>query len=615
MRYRSILCSATFLALMHFIPFAVAANNTAAVARVGEDIRYLASDELEGRGPGTKGLELAADYIREEFKELGLKSGSDDGSYFQPFEIVIDTKAIEAKTSLVLTGPDGQELKLELGKDFQPLATGAAGEVKAEVVFAGYGIAADKQKYNDFKDADVEGKVILIIRREPQQGDEKSVFDGKKVTNHAFIRTKIGAAKKHKAAAILMVNDPFTTKASKKDELATTGVFGTRPLGVPFAQLTQSLVNQLLKSSPIMAGDRELATVEALEEEIDKSLKPMTQKLKGWTAELKCDFEKVKTEVVNVVGVVEGQGKLADETIVIGAHYDHLGYGPFGSRRPNERVVHPGADDNATGTASVMELARRFAQRDGAPARRMVFIAFSAEERGLIGSNYYVEHPLFPLEKTVAMINFDMVGRLGDKGLSVGGARSAKEFSAITEVANKTLRMKVNTTAAMGGSDHAAFFRKKIPVLYFFTGLTKEYHTPDDTFETINVDGVVQTIDYAEQVLDGVVELAKRPEYQKVARTSPGRGAMAYLGVVPDYSGTADGLRITDVNADSPAAKGGLKAGDVITKIGDVPVGDIQGLAAGLRKYKAGQKVKIVVTREKKSVSVDVELGKPPAKG
>ncbi len=605
------------LGLALFIPVTsqAANNNAAAVERVGGDIRYLTSDELEGRGPGTKGLELAADYLRNEFKRLGLKSGAEDGSYRQPFELVIDTKVIEAKTFLVLRGPNDQEIKLEIGKQFQPLAAGGAGKGKADIVFAGYGISAPKLKYDDYKDAGVAGKVILIIRREPQQGDDKSVFSGKKTTTHAFIRTKLQAAKKNKAAGILMVNDPFTTKQRKKDELTSPGGFGTSPSGIPFASLTHEVANQLLEKSPLKSADEKMLTrVAPLEQNNDETLKPMSQPLAGWTAEFEFGFEKVKTTVANIVGVLEGEGPLANETVVIGAHYDHLGLGPFGSRRPNERKIHPGADDNATGTAAVLELARRFARQDKKPARRIVFIGFSAEERGLIGSSYYVEHPLFPLKDTVAMINFDMIGQLRAQGLLLGGVKSAKEFAEVADKAISAGELKVKTSGPMGGSDHAPFYRKNIPVFAMFTGMTKVYHTPEDTFESINVPGVVQTIDFAERLVAGVVDLPKRPQYVKGASTPRGGGQMAYLGVVPDYAGKTDGLQITDVNADSPAAKAGFKAGDIIVKFGDIPVADIQGLAAGLRKYKAGNKVPVIVERGKEKKTLTVTLGNPPKK-
>lgn len=609
---RFVLPLALLLGLLLISSSLRAANKLDAVTRVGNDVRYLSSDELEGRGPGTEGLRKAAEYIRDEFKRLGLKSGTEDGSYMQPFDIVIDTKVIEPKTNLVLTGPDGQHLKLELGEDFQPLATGGAGKAEAEVVFAGYGITAPKQEYDDYKDVDVAGKIVLIIRREPQQGDPKSVFDGKKTTSHSYIRTKLQRAKKQKAAAVLLVNDPFSTKSGNNDALTSPSGFGTRAQGIPFAHVGQAVANKLLAATPVKLAEEELKSIEAIEREIDTNLKPISQPLSGWTAKLEFSFEKVKTEVANVIGVLEGQGDLADETIVLGAHYDHLGYGPFGSRRPKKRAIHNGADDNASGTACVLELARRFASRGDRPRRRMVFIGFSAEERGIIGSNYYLENPVVPLKDTVTMVNFDMVGRLTGNGLLLGGARTAKEFPDLVERANGDGSIKVKTSGSVGASDHAGFYRKSIPVLFFFTGLTKEYHTPDDDFETINVEGMVRTLDYAERLLDELVNLPSRPEFVKSKQAPRGRGAMAYLGIVPDYAGTTDGLRVTDVNAGSPASTGGLKPGDVIIKFADLPVVDIQGLSTGLRKHKPGDEVKLVVKRDDKQLSLDVTLGKPP---
>jgi hypothetical protein len=591
---------------------AAAADRAAIVARVAEDIRYLASDELEGRGPGTEGLQKAAEYIRDRFRSLGLTGAGGDGSHMRPFEITVDTRAVPAKTSLVLGGPAGKELKLELGEDYQPLAVGGGGKATGEIVFAGYGITAPKLKYDDYQHADVAGKVLLVIRREPQQDDEQSVFNGMQVSPHAFIRTKIAAAKKNNAAAVLLVNDPFTTQAEKKDELTQPGGFGTAGGGVPFAHVRQAVANRMLETSAVKSGDEGLSSLEAIAAKIDETTSPMTQPLQGWTAELQVTFEPVKADVSNVVGVLEGEGPLSNETVIVGAHYDHLGWGPFGSRRPNQRAIHNGADDNATGTAAVMELARRFAERGQKPARRLVFIAFTAEERGIVGSNYYLQRPQFDLADTVAMLNFDMIGHLREDGLLLGGVRTAKQFASLVDDVSQSGELKLKLPTTLGGSDHAGFYRKGVPVLFFFTGMTSLYHTPDDDFETINVEGAVQTIDFAERLLDKIVCMPERPEYVKVAQPRPGRGAMAYLGVVPDYAGgDGKGLQLTDVDADSPAGKGGLKAGDVIVKLGDIDVADIQDLATGLRKYKAGQEVDVVVRRDDGELTFNVTLGEP----
>ncbi|MCA9179694.1 MAG: M20/M25/M40 family metallo-hydrolase [Planctomycetales bacterium] len=579
-----------------------------AVERVGEDIRYLASDELEGRGPNTKGLELAAKHLEDRFRELGLAGGGLEGSYRRPFDIPIDNKVLPGETKLVLAGPDGKTLELALDKDFQPLAAGGEGAVEADVVFVGYGISAPKLKYDEYEGVDVAGKVVVLIRREPQQEDEKSPFDGKRTSSHAFIQNKIAAAKKAKAAAIVMVNDPHSTRRDKRDELTAPNGFGSRGGGIPFAHITQARLNELLVVSPLQSGDQKLSTIEEIADHIDATLQPVTTVL-PWKATLACKFETVRSEVTNVVGVLEGEGPLADETIVVGAHYDHLGYGPFGSRRPGERAIHNGADDNATGTAAVLELARRFARADRKPARRMVFVGFTAEERGVLGSNHYVANPAVPLDKTVAMINFDMIGRYGEQGVSLGGVTSGREFGDLLDRATREQDWNVKRAGSLGGSDHMGFYAKNIPVMFFHTGLTDLYHTPEDDFETIDVEGAVITIDLAEAVLKEIVELPKAPEFVKA---QPRRRAVVYLGIVPSFQAGEEGVRVQQVADGSPAAKGGMQADDVIIKLGDREIKSFQQLPRVLGQHKAGDTVTVVVRRGDKELSLEVKLAGPP---
>ena len=319
--------------------------------------------------------------------------------------------------------------------------------------------------------------------------------------------------------------------------------------------------------------DAKLANVAEVEKQIDSQLRPVSQPLSGWSVDLETTFERAMAETANIVGVLEGEGPLAQETIVLGAHYDHIGRGEFGSRKPNAHEIHNGADDNATGTAAILELARRLTGRSQKPARRLVFIGFSGEEKGLVGSKYYVEHPLFPVADTVAMLNFDMIGRLRNDELSVFGARSAEEFYTFLDGANGEAALKlkkIDGSPAMG--DHFAFYQRGIPALHFFTGVTNEYHTPEDDFETLNMPGVVRTIDYAEDVLDRVLSHSGRPQFVKSGSERPAAGGMAYLGVTPDYAAGSEGLRITAVAEKSPAAEGGIKPGDVILRFGNSAV-------------------------------------------
>lgn len=435
------------------------AENTKVVRdRLARDIQYLASDELEGRGVGTGGITKAADFIRTRFKEVGLTSGVPDGSYFQNFKVSLDPEVVTEKTHLVLRGPEGQELKLELGKDYQPQAIGGNGKASGPIVFAGYGITAEKQKYDDYAGLDAEGKVLLIIRREPQQNDPHSIFDGQDVTEHSYVRTKLELAKKHKAAAVLLVNDPFSTK--KEDELTPPDMFGSRGLKVPFAHVSQKVVNEMLAASPLKVGeDTKLDSLAKIEARLDENLQPCSQPLVGWTADIETTLVIKQSETVNVIGVIEGEGPLANETIVIGAHYDHLGLGGFGSRQAALKEIHNGADDNASGTSGLLELAMRFGERGKKPARRLVFIAFSGEERGLLGSNYYLNNPIVPLADTVAMFNYDMIGRVNENKLTVYGVKTSKEFDKLVDASGEGSPLKIEKIdGSMPNSDHYGFY-------------------------------------------------------------------------------------------------------------------------------------------------------------
>ena len=583
--------------------------------RVSNEVEFLASDKMEGRGPGTKGLDRAADYIRQEFKRLGLKSGVPDGSYYQPFELVIGQRAIPSATKLVLTGPNGQTKTLELGKDFQATTAGGPGAVGAELVFVGYGISAPAKKYDDYQGLDVAGKVVVMIRREPQQNDPSSVFDGKRNSAYSYIRTKLATAFKNKAAAVLLVNDPATVEREGKDQLAPASGFGRSPRKVPMMHVKQSVVDELLKTAPIKTADgKTLATLKEVADHIDTTLKPVSQRLAGWKADLAMKFKMEKTTVYNVVGILEGKGPQADQDIIVGAHYDHLGFGGFGSRRPGVYAVHNGADDNASGTSAMLELARRLASTGEPLGRRIVFIGFSAEERGLIGSRYYVEHPLFPLEKITAMINFDMIGNMRNNTLLVFGSGTAEGFDPLVDRAAEGTGLTLKKSAGvMAASDHWPFYQKKIPSLHLFSGMTQIYHTPDDDFETLNIEGIVKTIDYTENLIKEFAALPKQSAFTQKGRASmPGRrGPTARQGVpnygfVPDYSARVNGVKVARVVAGKAAAKAGLKPGDVIVAVGGNTVSGFRPLILALRKADPAKPLAIQIERngEKKTVQL-----------
>jgi hypothetical protein len=586
---------------------------SASLERITADLRYLTSDQLEGRGPETEGIQKAAEFIRDKFQKAGLQSGVEDGSYFQPFDVPLGHHVVPEKTSLTLQGPGGESWSLELDQQYRPLFTGPSEEVKAPVVFVGYGISAPDLEYDDYRELDVEGKVVLMIRREPQQGVAEGPFEGEKPTSHSYFNTKLEQAAKRNAAAVLFVNDPHTVARNEQDTLVGSQGLGLRQVKFPFAQLTLETADRLLAAAPLADLDGEpLGSFAAVESRIDSDLKPRSGPLEGWTAELSFEFERKSVETVNVVGVLEGEGPLASETIIIGAHYDHLGYGGVGSRRPEVTAIHYGADDNASGTAAVMELARRFAAAEQPPPRRLVFIAFSGEERGLIGSRHYVRNPLFPLGDTIAMLNFDMIGNLRNKELHVQGVGSGEGLEAVADAAAEQSPLVIRKRqGVMGASDHFSFYQSQIPVTFFFTGLTDIFHTPDDTFESLNVPGVERVVEYAEVYAAKLAELPEPPKFAAISASSRGRSQMAYLGVVPDYATAVDGMLVQSVKAGSPAEAGGLKADDQIVRLGEVPVAGIDGLAEGLRKYKPGETVEVAVKRGDLEVTRLVTLGEP----
>ena len=452
---------------------------------------------------------------------------------------------------LKLEGPDKQTIELKLGKDFQVMGYSGSGKVSAPLVFAGHGITAKDINFDDYKDVDVAGKVVVLIRRTPRWNDKAKPFDGNRRDQHAGLEKKQGLAELKKAAAVILIND--LTEA--KDTLIPMAyASGGSQASIPALHVKRDQLDPIFKSA---LGK----SILEIENETDKDLKPSSAPLKGWKATIECSVKRAGTPVKNVIGVLAGSGPLADETVVVGAHYDHLGYGGAGSRKPSSQAIHHGADDNASGSTSVMELARRFAAMPKREGRRIVFITFSGEERGLLGSRFYCREPMFPLDKTVAMVNLDMVGRLKEddpnkKGkLIVEGLGTGKGFEKMIDGFNAGFGFQLTKKqGGTGPSDHDSFYRKDIPVLFFWNGTHKEYHTPEDTSDLINVPGMKRIADLAEKAILQLASEPKRPEFVKVAgSTSPiGKTKGPRLGIVPEYDDSKPGLLVSDVVAGAP---------------------------------------------------------------
>jgi Peptidase family M28/PDZ domain/PA domain len=635
-------------------------------SRLRTDLKYLASDELEGRGIGTAGLNKAAEYVKHAFQAAGLDVTRVHGGAFQKFGMSLKAE-LGSPNSLRFVGPNGKVMELKQDVDFQPCSFGGGGKISGDLVFAGYAIESKHQNYDDFKNVDVKGKVVIVIRRVPRQRDSSGSGEGPQgdFARDADLRSKLSNAIGAGASAFILVNDPFSvrnnaretesslrraqnhvveaaeeleaadpknaesvTAARKRlsetvrrlkrareqaakgtnDPLISFGYAGSgNAASIPVVQVTDAACDKVLSQA---LG----TTLAGLEAAIDRDLKPQSAPLKGWKAEGLTTIRRDPSEVKNVIGVLEGTGPHSDETVIIGAHYDHLGRGGLGSLAPGSHEIHNGADDNGSGTVSILELARRFGRRAGTLPRRMVFIAFTGEEEGLVGSAHYIKDPLFPLEKTVAMINLDMVGRLREDNLTVYGVATSNHWKEWLEPAAKKHHLHViEKPEGLGPSDHQSFYEKKIPVLHFFTGIHPDYHRPTDHWEKINFPGMADVVDVIEDVVNAVVESPQPPGYVEVKGHAiiPRGGSRPYFGSIPDFSSEAPGYVLSGVAAGGPAAQAGIKGGDRIIEFGGRKITGLDDFDLALRRFSAGDEVPVVVVRNGKNLQLKVTLGSP----
>jgi hypothetical protein len=568
-----------------------------------EHVRYLAADERAGRGNGGSGLEDAEQYVRKTFEALGLEPLGDHGTYLQTFRVKTGQE-LGRHTSALLRTPDGART-LEYGKDFEPLSLSPSGEVEASVVFAGYGVTAPEHDYDDYASVDARGRVVLLLRYAP-------VVFGEQGWHATFIR-KVQNAASHGAVAVLVVNGP---RHHREDKIVSfsydVGAEETAP--IPVAHLKREHGEALLRASGKSLLD--------LQNAIDESLSPRSFALEGVSVALTVDVRRKTVTVSNVLGFLParplgtlGMRPRPKEHLVIGAHYDHLGLGEKGTRDLRSRgVVHNGADDNASGVAGVLELARAFTRETNRP-RGILFAAFAGEELGLRGSYYYTSHPALPLKDAVAMINLDMIGRLRHDLLYLGGVDQVPQLRGRIEerLQQEGLTLSGRFTADEA-SDHAPFLRAGIPALFFFTGLHGDYHKPTDDVQFINFDGMTRVLRASYQVSIDLLQDRDRPAFVAIEREQRpyGKKAAVYFGIGIDASFDGEGVRFAYVADDGPAARAGLEAGDILLEIDGRAV-DSGDRAAGLiRDRSPGDIVNAKVRRNGQILTVTVRLASWP---
>lgn len=598
------------LTLLCCLPLACA---TELQKRFQSHIDYLASDELEGRGIGSDGLQLAAEYIAHQFELVGLEPAGDDGGWFQSFSMTVDRKLTD-QCQLAVTG---ESAELARDKDFIPFGFSSNEAFDGEVVFCGYGIVDSDRSHNDFAHVNLKGKVALIIRHEPADwADESGQF-----TRNAMFRNKVYNAKDREASAVLIVNQ--SSEEDDADELMRFVSHSPDAYGVPAFHITRKLAGTLLARGG-------LRSLEELQADVDDG-KLVSAPLAGVSVSGRAGFEVVTATTSNVIGRLPGVGPLSDEHVIIGAHYDHLGI-----RKPRMRrfrrgqivrqeakaEIHNGADDNASGVSGLIEAARILAAEP--TPRSVLFIAFTGEEAGLHGSKYYVEHPIVPLEDTVAMLNMDMIGRMkrsGHKDQARGqvqafGAATSPQFDVILESAAKPTGIKVAAAVDQGGrSDHAPFVRADIPGVHFFSGHHDDYHQPSDDSHKINAQGganVVQVVASAARAIATRPERVafKRPEGPGFSqRDGATTSFKVVMGLAPSYVDDGNpGMKVDGVSSEGPADIAGMRAGDRILRIGDASVSNIYDYMAATRNNRAGDEVQVVVSRDGKEVTLKVIL-------
>ena len=586
--------------------------------RLAATDRYLASDQCEGRGLGTKGINLAADYLADQLRQLnryGVKTDLWAGGPFQKFQVAVDAD-LGPNNHLALIGPpkgkDGKPRKIELvlGKDYTPLAISGNGKVDLPLVFAGYGITARKANYDNFAAVDVAGKAAVMLRHEPRdEVDDKESAPIKETAYTAF-RHKASNAYEHDAAAAIFCSDQAEVRRrrGKDDTLQPFHVAGTtftHP-DLPVITCRRAVIDGILH-------DLDEPPLGEIEEEIDRTLKPASRDLKGWRIQGEIDVRHVHCEVKNVAALLPGQGPLADEAIVLGAHYDHLGYGSYSTLPSKGAAIYHGADNNASGDAVVLEVARALAQRPQKLRRSVVIIFFTGEEWGFWGSSHYVNDPIVPVSKTAAMINLDMLGRLRDDALTVNSVGTGTGFAALLDQVNRSYGFHLTKVAgASGRSDQASFYAKRVPNIHFFTGKHPDYHRPSDIFERVNISGMRRIAGYVYDVTVALADAPQRPNFVAVPmQKRAGEMPRPFLGCVPDFTREEPGYPISAVISGSPAERCGLRGGDVIVKFGKHHIGVCDDFDDALQQYAAGDRVKVRVRRKNSTMTFEATLAPP----
>jgi hypothetical protein len=531
-------------------------------------VRYLADDALKGREAGTNGARCAAQYIANQFEAIGLEGAGPGGSYFQAFPIRLG--AILGSESTLRT----PRRAYTLTEDWIPFGYSASGTAAGTLLYGGDGINRPGDPNNEYPTLDLTGRIVVV-----EDGDLRAP-SSRALQTTAHFKASVAAGRDAGGMIILLGDGRGLPDMSGENR---------RALDIPVAAVRGEAAARIRQAA--RSGDRVLLAA---------SVQPRTM------------------EARNVAALLRGSDpNLADEIVVIGAHYDHLGLGGEGSLAPDALgEVHNGADDNASGTSGLIEMARILSRGDRRPAGSVLFLAFSAEEMGLLGSGHYVRNPLLPIRRTVAMLNMDMIGRLHGGTLIVHGVGTAEEWTDIVRAANQSMARPLTiatTPEGFGASDHNSFYGEGLPVLHFFSNTHADYHRPSDDWEKVDMEGLSQIVDLVSEVAFHVAGVFGSDERIALTPVEPdlaaahgqdssapntASGDRPYLGTIPDMVPVDFGIRLTGVGEGSPAAAAGIRGGDIVVEFAGREIGDIYAYTYALEAHKSGDAVEIVVLRD-----------------